>query len=59
MTASPIGRRSTFGVALAGAALARPALGQGRFPSRPVRFLIPWAPGGTLERNTNGAWSPA
>ncbi|GGJ04272.1 tripartite tricarboxylate transporter substrate binding protein [Neoroseomonas lacus] len=37
---------------LAGAALpllARPSLGQGRFPNRPVRFLIPWAPGGVLD----------
>jgi tripartite-type tricarboxylate transporter receptor subunit TctC len=29
--------------------LACPALGQGRFPNRPVRFLIPWAPGGLLD----------
>lgn len=29
--------------------LARPSLGQGRFPNRPVRFLIPWAPGGSLD----------
>lgn len=39
-------------IILAGAALpllARPSLGQGRFPNRPVRFLIPWAPGGTLD----------
>lgn len=37
-------------ILLAGAvALARPAFGQGRFPNRPVRFLIPWAPGGTLD----------
>lgn len=39
-------------VLLAGAAaplLARPSLGQGRFPNRPIRFLIPWAPGGTLD----------
>lgn len=39
-------------ILLAGAALpllARPSLGQGRFPNRPVRFLIPWAPGGALD----------
>jgi tripartite-type tricarboxylate transporter receptor subunit TctC len=39
-------------ILLAGAALpllARPSLGQGRFPNRPVRFLIPWAPGGILD----------
>lgn len=39
-------------ILLAGAALpllARPSLGQGRYPNRPVRFLIPWAPGGILD----------
>ncbi|HWT10765.1 MAG TPA: tripartite tricarboxylate transporter substrate binding protein [Roseomonas sp.] len=39
-------------ILLAGAAvplLARPSLGQGRFPNRPVKFLIPWAPGGVLD----------
>ena len=39
-------------IILAGAALpllARPSLGQGRFPNRPVKFMIPWAPGGTLD----------
>ena len=50
MTTNPIGRRAALGVAAATAAtLARPAIGQGRFPNRPVRFLIPWAPGGTLD----------
>ena len=52
MTAGPIGRRhAAFGAAALAAAttLARPAIGQGRFPNRPVRFLIPWAPGGTLD----------
>jgi tripartite-type tricarboxylate transporter receptor subunit TctC len=37
---------------LAGAALpllARPSVGQGQFPNRPIRFLIPWAPGGILD----------
>ena len=50
MTAGPIGRRASFGAAvLAATTFARPAIGQGRFPNRPVRFLIPWAPGGTLD----------
>jgi tripartite-type tricarboxylate transporter receptor subunit TctC len=34
---------------LAGLALAAPALAQGRFPNRPIRFLIPWPPGGSLD----------
>jgi len=45
-------RRSllAFGTtALATGALATPALGQGRFPNRPIRFLIPWPPGGSLD----------
>ncbi|MBR0683916.1 tripartite tricarboxylate transporter substrate binding protein [Roseomonas eburnea] len=41
--------RRTLLLAGASFALARPSLGQGRFPNRPVRFLIPWAPGGTLD----------
>lgn len=44
-------RRAALG--LAGAAitvpLARPAIGQARFPDRPIRFLIPWPPGGSLD----------
>ncbi|GGC32639.1 hypothetical protein GCM10011504_08570 [Siccirubricoccus deserti] len=36
-------------LAATGAALAGPALGQGRFPNRPIRFLIPWPPGGSLD----------
>jgi tripartite-type tricarboxylate transporter receptor subunit TctC len=43
----PIRRRAML--AAAGAVLARPALGQGRFPNRPIRFLIPWPPGGSLD----------
>jgi tripartite-type tricarboxylate transporter receptor subunit TctC len=42
-----IGRRSAF--ALGAAALAAPALAQGKFPNRPIRFLIPWPPGGSLD----------
>ena len=49
MTKVSIGRRSALGTALAVTTLACPATGQGRFPNRPVRFLIPWAPGGTLD----------
>jgi tripartite-type tricarboxylate transporter receptor subunit TctC len=49
MTTHLVGRRAALGAALATTALARPAVGQGRFPSRPVRFLIPWAPGGILD----------
>ncbi|MBY0337636.1 MAG: tripartite tricarboxylate transporter substrate binding protein [Acetobacteraceae bacterium] len=41
-------RRALLG-ALAATPLAAPALGQGRFPNRPVRFLIPWPPGGSLD----------
>jgi len=40
-------RRALLGAAAA--ALAAPALAQGRFPSRPIRFLIPWPPGGALD----------
>ena len=35
--------------ALAGLALAAPALAQPRFPDRPIRFLTPWPPGGSLD----------
>ncbi|MBC4019414.1 Bug family tripartite tricarboxylate transporter substrate binding protein, partial [Siccirubricoccus deserti] len=49
MTTASIGRRAALGTALAAMTLGRPAIGQGRFPNRPVRFLIPWAPGGTLD----------
>src|SRR3712207_3513129 len=40
-------RRAVLG--LAGAALAAPASAQGKFPDRPIRFLIPWPPGGALD----------
>ncbi|RAI56955.1 tripartite tricarboxylate transporter substrate binding protein [Roseicella frigidaeris] len=32
-----------------GLGLAAPALGQGRYPNRSIRFLIPWPPGGSLD----------
>ncbi|SDB67751.1 Bug family tripartite tricarboxylate transporter substrate binding protein [Belnapia rosea] len=44
-----ISRRTILSATLATTALACPAIGQTRFPDRPVRFLIPWAPGGTLD----------
>ncbi|HWI12601.1 MAG TPA: tripartite tricarboxylate transporter substrate binding protein, partial [Burkholderiales bacterium] len=31
------------------AALATPALAQPRWPSRPLRFVVPFAPGGPVE----------
>ena len=40
-------RRAALG--LAGACLAAPAPGQARYPDRPIRFLIPWPPGGSLD----------
>ena len=42
-------RRSFLAAGLATPALATPALAQARFPSRPIRFLIPWPPGGSLD----------
>lgn len=36
-------------LALGGAVLARPALAQARFPERPIRLIVPWAPGGSSD----------
>jgi tripartite-type tricarboxylate transporter receptor subunit TctC len=41
-------RRRTL-TALAAALLPLPVLGQAAFPNRPIRFLIPWPPGGALD----------
>jgi len=42
-----LARRGAIGLGLA--ALAAPALGQGRYPNRVIRCLIPWPPGGSLD----------
>ena len=46
---APVGRRVALGLGLGAAALSRPAFAQRRFPDRPVRVLVPWAPGGTTD----------
>lgn len=40
-------RRATLG--LGAALLAAPALGQARFPDRPIRLLVPWGAGGPTD----------
>ena len=40
-------RRAALG--LGASLLAAPALAQGRFPNRPIRFITPWPPGGSLD----------
>ena len=42
-----LSRRSAL--ALPAAALAAPALAQGRFPERPIRLIVPWPPGGSAD----------
>jgi tripartite-type tricarboxylate transporter receptor subunit TctC len=36
-------------VALGLAALSAPALGQGRYPDRPIRLVVPFPPGGAFD----------
>src|SRR4051812_42376605 len=42
-----VSRRGALG--LVGAALALPAIAQGRFPDRPIRLIVPWPPGGSAD----------
>ena len=41
--------RQTLLLAGASVALARPSLGQGRYPNQPIRIITPWPPGGSLD----------
>jgi tripartite-type tricarboxylate transporter receptor subunit TctC len=47
MVASRFHRRAVL--AAGTALLARPAFGQARYPSRPIRVITPWPPGGSLD----------
>jgi tripartite-type tricarboxylate transporter receptor subunit TctC len=47
-----LSRRSILaasGLMAAGATLARPALAQGRYPSRPIQMVVPWGAGGGTD----------
>jgi tripartite-type tricarboxylate transporter receptor subunit TctC len=51
LSAAPaIPRRAVLALPGAAAGLAAPAVrAQGKYPDRPIRFLIPWPPGGALD----------
>lgn len=40
---------ATFGAMGGAASLSMPALGQSRFPDRPIRLIVPWPPGGSTD----------
>jgi len=42
-------KRRTMLAATAGLALARPALAQGQWPDRPIRWIVPFPPGGSTD----------
>ena len=49
MTADLVGRRGVLALAAAGSLALPRALAQPAFPSRPIRMLVPYSPGGTTD----------
>ena len=49
-TLTPIDRRTILKLALAGGSLGlHPAFGQGNYPERPIKLIIPFPPGGVVD----------